>query len=85
MKNSLFASNTGGNTNGKPDSLGYNLSTDASGGFTAVGDRSSVAAGVLALADNGGFVRTHALAAGNEKGVLGTRAGGCWSVEARST
>ena len=60
-KNSLFASNTGGNANGKQVSLGYNLSNDNSGGFSATGDRRNVAAGLLGLASNGGFSRTHAI------------------------
>ena len=60
-RNSLFAGNTGGNSNGKHDSLGYNLSDDASNGFNAVGDQSNVAAGLAALANNGGFSRTHAI------------------------
>ncbi|MEO8859437.1 MAG: DUF4347 domain-containing protein, partial [Burkholderiaceae bacterium] len=60
-RNSLFSGNTGGNTNGKQDSLGYNLSSDSSGGFGATGDRSNTSAGIGALAYNGGFTRTHAI------------------------
>ena len=64
-KNSLFAGNIGGNTNRAPVSLGYNLSDDNSPGFLGTGDQKNVAAGLLALADNGGFTRTHAIGAGS--------------------
>ena len=44
--NSLFAGNTGGNTNRALISQGYNLSDDGSLGFTAIGDRSNTPAGM---------------------------------------
>ncbi len=59
---SMFAGNTGGNTNMALQSQGYNLSDDGSAGFLAAGDKKGVAAGLSALAANGGFSRTHAIA-----------------------
>ena len=64
-KNSLFAGNTGGNTNRAPVSQGYNLSDDNSPGFLGTGDQKNVAAGLLGLSNNGGFTRTHAIDAGS--------------------
>ncbi|HEX7439326.1 MAG TPA: DUF4347 domain-containing protein [Caldimonas sp.] len=64
-KNSLFAANTGGNTNQALTSQGYNLSDDASAGFGGTGDQKNVAADLLALADNGGYTRTQAIGAGS--------------------
>ena len=64
-QNSLYASNTGGNTNRALVSQGYNLSDDGSSGFNGTGDRKNTAAGVSALADNGGFTRTHAIGIGS--------------------
>ena len=61
MQNSLFAGNSGGNTNLALVSLGYNLSDDASPGFNGTGDLSNTPAGLSALANNGGFTRTHAI------------------------
>ena len=63
--NSLFAGNTGGNTNRALTSLGYNLSDDSSLGFTATGDLANTAAGAGTLADNGGATRTVALTSGS--------------------
>jgi len=62
-KNSLFAHNAGGNTNRALVSLGWNLSDDASAGFTATGDLSGVDSGIGTLADNGGLTRTDAIGA----------------------
>ena len=59
--NSLFAGNTGGNTNRALTSLGYNLSDDTSLGFTSTGDRANTAAGIGSLANNGGYTRTVAI------------------------
>jgi VCBS repeat-containing protein len=64
-ESSIFALNTGGNANVALNSWGYNLSDDTSPGFTWSGDKSNVAAGLLPLANNGGFARTHAIAAGS--------------------
>ena len=73
MANSLFVTNTGGNvvtnsggsTSNALNSLDYNLSDDNSAGFTATHDLSNVAVTLSALANNGGFTRTHAIAAGS--------------------
>ncbi len=65
MANSLFVSNTGGSTSNALNSLDYNLSDDNSAGFTAAHDRSGVAVALSPLASNGGFTRTHAIAAGS--------------------
>ena len=65
-RNSLFANNSGGNTNTALISQGYNLSDDNSAGFVGTGDQKNVvSAGLLGLADNGGFTRTHAIGAGS--------------------
>ncbi|CAN5214216.1 hypothetical protein BH11PSE10_BH11PSE10_14400 [soil metagenome] len=64
--NSLFAANSGGNTNRSLNSRGYNLSDDGSAGFSATGDRSNISNSLIALgslASNGGFGRTMALGA----------------------
>ncbi len=65
MSNTLMAQNAGGNFRGTVVSLGYNLSDSNTAGLSAVGDRRNTAASVLPLANNGGFTRTHALAAGS--------------------
>ena len=46
-------------------SEGWNLATDASCGLAGVGDKPSTAAGIAALADNGGPTATHALELGS--------------------
>ncbi len=59
---SLFAGNSGGNFNSTVFSLGYNLSDSYNLGLIGFSDRNNTPAGLLALADNGGFTRTHAIA-----------------------
>ncbi len=65
VSNSLFAANTGDNSNRVAlTSAGYNLSDDNSISFDAATDRTSVATSAIALgglADNGGFGRTMAI------------------------
>ena len=63
LANSLFVGNTGGNTSNLRNSLDYNLSDDNSTGFTAAHDLSNVAVVLSPLANNGGFTRTHGIAA----------------------
>ena len=67
VKNTILASNTGGNANMLLTSLGYNADTDGTavaGGGTNL--RPTVAELKLStLANNGGFTRTHALLAGS--------------------
>lgn len=53
---------TGANCAGTIDSLGYNIDSGASCDLKAVGDRSSFAPKLAALAANGGVTKTHALA-----------------------
>jgi hypothetical protein len=62
---SLFVANSGGNVNQALISQGYNLSDDNSAGFTGTGDRKNVAVSLGALANNGGFTRTHAISVGS--------------------
>lgn len=52
---------TGANCTGAITSTGYNISDDATCSFANVGDMNGVAAGLAALAANGGFTATHAL------------------------
>lgn len=60
--NSILADNQEKNcSTSQATSLGYNLSTDFSCGFAEIGDLSGAAAQIGALADNGGYVETHAL------------------------
>jgi len=66
--NSIFAGNSSGNFGGdRSTSAGYNLVDDASSGFNATGDRIVLFAslGLGGLADNGGYTRTVAIAAGS--------------------
>uniref|UniRef100_UPI002FC7ED65 DUF4347 domain-containing protein n=1 Tax=Ramlibacter sp. TaxID=1917967 RepID=UPI002FC7ED65 len=61
-------SNAGGNSNEAQQSLGHNLDTDGTAVTALVAqttDQRLVAAGLAALADNGGFAPTHALLAGS--------------------
>ena len=64
VTDSLFAANTGANSNRDVSSAGYNLSDDDSMGLDATGDRSNATSSAIALgglADNGGFGRTMAI------------------------
>ena len=64
LKNTIVAASpSGGNCSGSLTSLGYNLSSDNSCGFSASGDQQNVDPLLGSLADNGGFSQTHALLA----------------------
>ena len=66
VSNSLFANNSGGNTNQSLNSLGFNLSDDNSAGFTGLLDQRNVSSASIelgGLASNGGFGRTLAIGA----------------------
>jgi hypothetical protein len=60
---SLLQGNAGAACTGAITSLGYNVVSDASCGFTATGDAQSTDAMLQPLADNGGDMPTHALPA----------------------
>lgn len=64
--NSIVADNAGGNSNRTLTSLGYNLDSGTSLGLNQASDISNGDARLLALADNGGVTRTHALGAGSQ-------------------
>jgi CSLREA domain-containing protein len=66
LKNTIVANSpSGGNCTGGIGSLGHNLSSDASCGFTASGDLQNTNPQLGPLADNGGPTQTHALLAGS--------------------
>lgn len=66
LSNTLIANPVNGtNCGGNITTLGYNLSSDASCGLGVEGDQSGIAPLLSALADNGGFNKTHALQVGS--------------------
>jgi hypothetical protein len=67
VKSTIFANNTGGNCNGGPTDLGYNISDDASCGFTAISSANSLDPMLdpLGLQNNGGPTKTIALKGGS--------------------
>jgi hypothetical protein len=73
----VFDSNSGGNFGGGGTitSLGYNLSSDATGNLTAAGDLPNTSAHLGPLADNGGPTLTQALLPGSPAIDAGTNGG----------
>lgn len=66
LRHTLLAQDAGGgNCDGPVTSLDHNLSDDASCDLAGDHDRENVAAGLAALASNGGPTRTHALQPGS--------------------
>jgi hypothetical protein len=66
LSNTIVANQTSGaDCSGPINSSGYNLSSDASCGFTGTGDKQSVNPLLVALANNGGPTLTMALLAGS--------------------
>ncbi len=63
LRNSIVASNAGGNSNRAIASLGNNLDSGATLGLNQVGDLSNTDPLLVALAFNGGYTRTHAVLA----------------------
>jgi predicted outer membrane repeat protein len=86
ITNSIFSSNsapTGGNCAGRFNDRGYNLSSDASCGFsTATGSQNNVSnLNLGTLANNGGPTQTIALLSGST--ALGVVASGCLATDQR--
>ena len=79
FKNSIIANNTGAQcgavNGGAVISAGYNLSSDATCGFTQPNDMSSVNPLLGSVADNGGLVPTQALLPGSPAIDSGTSSG----------
>ncbi len=65
LGSSIVAGNTGGNSNKTLTSLGYNLDSGSSLGLNQGSDRSNTDPLLAALANNGGYTRTHALLDGS--------------------
>ncbi len=61
LRNSILASNAGGNSNRAIASLGNNLDSGTTLGLSQIGDLSNTDPLLVALAFNGGFTKTHAL------------------------
>jgi hypothetical protein len=65
VERSIVADNAARDCELTVNSIGYNISGDSSCGFSQIGDQQDTAPNVLALADNGGPTRTHALGPGS--------------------
>jgi hypothetical protein len=74
-KNTIVANNTSYNCNGMISSLGHNLESANTCGFTAAGDRIDTNPLLGPLANNGGPTRTHALLLGSPAINTGTNVG----------
>jgi fibronectin-binding autotransporter adhesin len=82
VRNSIVAAQTSGaNCSGTVGSAGYNLASDTSCAFAAIGDVQGVAPWLGALANNGGPTKTHLLLAGSP--AIGTGAPGCTGTDQR--
>jgi hypothetical protein len=80
LANSIVtAAQPGSNCTGAMASGGFNLSNDASCGFTGFGDVQQADAGLAPLAFNGGPTPTHALLPGSDAIDQGL----CWGVDQR--
>ncbi|HWZ83252.1 MAG TPA: choice-of-anchor Q domain-containing protein [Terriglobales bacterium] len=76
IQNSIFANSpSGGNCSGTMTSMGYNLSSDSSCGFSAAGDRNGTNPNLGPLQNNGGPTLTMALPSGSPAIDAGNPAG----------
>ncbi|MEZ6091327.1 MAG: DUF2341 domain-containing protein [Pirellulaceae bacterium] len=73
--NTLTNGTTSSNVSGNVQSLGHNIDSDGTAGLSQTGDQSNVDPLLSPLADNGGYVQTHALQVGSPALNAGTSSG----------